>query len=209
MAQNASPALSKLTTATGAYYESVYALTPKQTTTDTSTQPQAGQTGTPLPGAEPWLIYAPFFLFFFLFIAAFGLLMLNRIWNLKRIVTSLVIALFVASIPYVLHVIQNGTGTETKAGPNELPRQVRIAQQKKGSILIMWDTETPQIGGVRYALKPLTISTASIVIEGNGSRTQNHTMTIHVQTPGTYELEIYSGTQWYDQNGKPLEFTVR
>jgi len=196
---------SNLATA-GSYYQTVFALTPKQTPVDTQTQNQAGQAGMTMPSADPWLIYTPFLIFFLLFIAAFGLLILNRVWNLKRTVASLVIALFLASIPYVVNIVQNGVGSETKASPDEIPRNIRIMVKTDKSVLVMWDTETAQIGGVRYSLKPLTYTSATVIIEGDGSLTKNHAVNINNLSKASYNLEIYSGHLWYDYNGKPLEF---
>jgi hypothetical protein len=193
---------------TGSYYQTVFALTPKQTQVDTQIQNQAGQAGTTMPSANPWLIYTPFIIFFCLFIAAFGILTVNRIWNLKRTIASFVVALFFASIPYVMNVVQNGIGSETKAGPDEIPRNVRIIQQTDKSLLIMWDTDTPQIGGIKYSIQSLNSKTASVVIEGNGSQTQNHAITLDNLSHETYIFEIYSGHQWYDLNGQSLEFTL-
>jgi hypothetical protein len=190
------------------YYLTVFALTPKGTPVDVGTQQQAGQAGTPIPTASPLLIFTPFIIFFCLFIAAFGILTMNRIRNFRQSVTSLVIALLVAGIPYVLGVVRSGVGFEPKAGPDEIPRNIRILKQSVNSIMVMWDTDEQQLGAVRYSLPPLTVPTAIVIIEGNDAKVQHHTVTINKLKPGPYELEIFSGTRWYDENGIPLKFTV-
>jgi hypothetical protein len=208
MNQNLTLNSANLSDVSGKYYLSVFALTPKTTTTENDTQNQAGQAGIPMQTVSPLYIYLPFIIFFLLFIAAFGILTMNRIWNLKRSITSLVVALIIASIPYIVSTIQNGVGFQSNASPNEIPRNIRVVKNINNAIVIMWDTDVGQIGAIRYNYLPLSNKPATILIESNGLASKIHAIKIADLIPGQYILEIFSGNHWYDNHGIPLQFNV-
>jgi hypothetical protein len=190
------------------YYTTVFALTPKDTVSETR-QDEAGQTGVPLPSSPSWLIYAPFLIFFVLFAAAFGLLMYNRVWNAKRILLSFFIAVTFAAIPYVTGTIRNGIGSQTNAGPDEIPRNVKVIKHDANSILVTWETDADKIGAVRFGLIPFNVNQTTVIMDGTGIRKKQHSIMIDIIKPGSYGLEIFSGNRWYDQNGTPLEFNFK
>jgi hypothetical protein len=189
----------------GTYYLNVFALSQKQVIPQTE---QTVQADVALPPAlSPLVVYAPFFLFFALFITAFGIQVITKTWNFRRMVTAFIIALFAASIPLVLPFIREGIGTQTKAGPDDIPRNIRVVRSANDSAVVVWETGGNRIGAVRYTPAPFDERVGTVVIGDQGAFVTLHTVSLTRLKPGfTYEFDILSGTGWYDRNGKPLRF---
>jgi len=191
------------------YYFTVYALTPKEATSDQQQEQIEAQVLQESPLLPSLMVYAPFLLFFALFIGAFGIQVVNKAWTLKRTMIALVIALFAASIPFALSTMQQGSLYQAKAGPDEVPRNVRIQQLSRTNTLVTWDTEADKIGAVRVGLAPLTDQTGKIVIGDLGKQVKVHTVHLEDLKLGSdYELEIFSGTTWYTDNGKVMKLRL-
>jgi hypothetical protein len=195
-----------VTNGAGNYYLQVYALTAKETTSGAGSPNDLGG----IPTASPYLIWLPYIVFFILFISAFGLLIANKIWNWKRIAGAMVLAGCLAAIPYVISAINRDMATVYRAGPEERPKQIEIIRQSKDSVIINWLTDTESVGAVRYGTIPFTQNTAKVIVTDAGTAVGKHTLKISGLKPNTaYGLEIYSGSHWYDNQGKALEFKTR
>jgi len=192
----------------GNYYLTVHALTPKVAP---QTEARASDRSMPAPGiSAPWLLFVPFLVFFAVFIAVFGMQVANKTWNMRRTVTALVLALFAAAIPYVLTSVREGTGFQSKAGPDEVPRNVRVAPLSTSSVLVVWETDADKVGAVRYGLPPLSAQGSTVVIGDVGKKVTRHTVKLDNLKPrAAYDFEIFSGTIWYSDNGKPLTFRLK
>jgi hypothetical protein len=193
----------------GTYYLNVYALTPK----DDTHQEQKGTAGDQqlqISGITPYMIYLPFIIFFALFIAAFGIQMIQRIWSVKRTFTSLILAFVIACTPFVLTALQKGVKFESKAAPDEIPHNVRIVALSTQSVIVTWDTQAPKIGATRYGIFPVAGKVGIVVIGDNGQKVEKHTIKLEsLQYGSSYYVDIYSGNRWYDNNGEQLQFTFR
>lgn len=85
----------------GNYYAQVSALTPKEAVAATEIPP--GVANTPLSYLfSPFLLYASIVFFFVLFALALIVQIIARVIDLKKTVTTLVVAFVVASIPLTL-----------------------------------------------------------------------------------------------------------
>jgi hypothetical protein len=158
---------------------------------------------------SPLIPYTPFILVALLFVVAFGILVSNRVRNFKNITTALVFALMVASIPTVITYISQGSRQTAKAGPDEIPRDVRVAADTPSSVLILWRTDATHTGVIRLGAAPLETQTACVYIADNRASVTDHSVRIGELKKGkTYEFEILSGTTWYDNKGSYIRFTV-
>src|SRR3989344_1016938 len=156
----------------------------------------------------PLIPYAPVFLFVLLFTVAFGMQVVNKIRRARHMMVAILIAFFAASIPTVLNYVQQGTRQEARAGPEEVPRQVRVAPQSPGSVVISWETDAPRVGVVRFGKKPLTNASGRVYIGNDQMSVRMHSVQIDTLTKKQpYQFEIMSGNTWYDNNGKYIEFT--
>jgi len=157
----------------------------------------------------PLLPYTPFVLFALLFVIAFGILVVNRAKSLKNITIALFLALISASIPTVLTYIGQGSRQEVKAGPEEVPRNIRVAPVNSTSVRISWETDAARVGVVRIGKTPYTSQTARVYIADNQESVRVHSVEIDkLVQKASYEFEIMSGTTWYDNGGKYIQFTV-
>lgn len=176
-----------------------------ETTAQTQTVPP--QETVPTSVLSPYVAYLPLVLFLLLFITAFGMLVMNKVHSAKNVAVGLVIALFAACIPTTISFLHQSGGQITKAGPNETPRQVIITSKDKESAIVTWTTVATVYGGVRYSMAPFAVSRATYRVSDNAQATTTHAVVLPNLTKGTaYELEIQSGTGWYDNNGTYVRF---
>lgn len=159
---------------------------------------------------EPFFPYTPFILTAVLFIAAFGILIVNRTKSLKNLTTALLLALMTASIPTVISYIGTGSRQAVNAGPDEIPREVRVTPDTPSFVIISWKTDAKHTGVVRFGAAPLSNQTARVYIANDRTEVTDHSIRIGGLTKGkTYEFEILSGTTWYDNGGTYIQFTQK
>ncbi len=161
------------------------------------------------PEFSDYTIYGPIFLFFAIFFLLFVILIVNRTRNLRRIFTSLIIAIVGASIPAALSVISNRSSlTQTKAGPDDIPRNVAVAELHHGKVAISWQTGAPRSGAVRISESPLRIANSRIFVSENGTIRTDHRVVVGELAKGKqYDFMILSGTEWYGLGNAPVTFT--
>lgn len=195
--------------AEGTYYFNVYALTPKDEARQEQVAP-ASERQLPVSGVMPFMVYLPFIIFFALFIAAFGIQMIQRIWSVKRTFTSLILAFVIACTPFIISALQGGVRFESKAAPDEIPHNIRIVASSSQSAIVTWDTQVLKIGAVRYGISPARERDRIVVIGDKGQKVGKHAVKLEpLQYGSSYDVEIYSGNRWYDNNGEALQFTFR
>jgi hypothetical protein len=192
----------------GNYYMAIAALTPKEVIAQTRQSTDAADAEAMSP-PSPALIYFPFVVFFVIFVLAFGMQLMGKVKSLRHTVTAMVIALFIAMTPFVLTSIREGVGLGTQAGPEQIPRNVRIVQTGKDTVLVTWDTDAASVGAVRIG-PGLSQEKDIIVKVGDfGNRVHRHTIKLERLEPGIrYEMEILSGTVWYTDKGNPLKILL-
>lgn len=157
----------------------------------------------------PFVPYAPFVISGLLFVIAFGMFFINRVHNWKNITSALVVALMIAGIPAILTYVGQGARQTTNAGPEEIPRSVRVAPTGPTSVRISWTTDADRIGVVRISKVPFTSSTARLYLADNQDAVRIHSVDIDMLArKQSYEFEILSGTTWYDNNGAYIRFSV-
>jgi len=94
------------------------------------------------------------------------------------------------------------------AGPDEIPRNIKVQAISLHEALILWDTDAIKIGAVRISPVPFTAANARTVVGNLGGKTTTHTVAVTNLTIGKkYEFEILSGARWYDNNGVRPIFT--
>jgi len=193
----------------GDYYLAITALTPKEVVV---TEEQTVSTYD-LPASQRIimdLIPLPFLLFGIVFICVFGFQIIHSAISIRRTVIAVVLALFAAGIPFMMKSLEQGTHQLPKAGPDEIPRNVRVVADVYTSVTIAWNTETPQIGAVRMGTAPFSLSNTFTVNGDEGKAVMKHTVRVDRLEKGkTYEFEVLSGNRWYDDSGKYLQFMVK
>jgi hypothetical protein len=187
------------------YCLALSSLSPKQTNTET---PVAGPSGTQLGSDVPILsVYAPFAIFFIMFIAVFGTFMVGRIRNWKMGVSAFLLACTLAATPFLLQGMERFSTSSVRAGPDEIPRNIIVMSKNTKSALITWTTDKEQTGGVKLNELRGLLKNERTFIGNSGGKTKNHTVLIDGLILGkTYEFELLSGVRWYDNNGSRATF---
>jgi len=154
-------------------------------------------------------IFSPFIIFLIIFVSAFGIQIINRILSRKQIISALVIALMLASIPTILNSIRSGVRFTQYASPDETPINLKVEMITTGSIAVTWQTNIPKTGGLKIAPYPLKESDMKFYIANEGKTTINHQVKLENLDRRSYVFEILSGTSWYNHNGSYLRFDIR
>jgi hypothetical protein len=159
---------------------------------------------------SPYMLYLPIVLFLLLFCTAFVIQVTNKVRTSKHMLVSIVIALFAASIPAALTYLKEGSNQRAKAGPQEIPQNVRINYKNPKTAVVVWYTDAPVYGGVRYSLLPYSENKSNFITSDSGKKTLSHSVELKNLVLGkTYELEILSGSGWYTNNGSYIQFIFR
>lgn len=182
-----------------------------------SAKVEAGSMATTIETKQPvvpWLAgltpYAPILVSGFLFIAAFGIMLVGKIRDAKNVSAALLVALFAASIPQVLNATMFGTRQSAHAGPQEQPRNVRVVSVSGSEATVSWETQKETLGAVRYGVAPFDGVTAKTAVEATRRPVLSHEVTlVRLERGKSYELEILSGNVWYDNGGSPMRFVFR
>jgi len=130
----------------------------------------------------------------------------------KRIPTILGIFILIAGLVAGVILVNMRQGLESKAGPSESPKNLKISNLNASTFSVSWTTETPLTGLIKYSEDPVKIVTPAgdvrDQISGTSQSYNNHTVNVSGLSPGTtYYFLIISGSGAYDDNSKP--FSVR
>lgn len=128
----------------------------------------------------------------------------------KRIPTALGLLLLVGGLITGILLVGQRQGLGTKAGPTSQPKEVKISNRASGGYTVSWITDVPVTGFIKYSDNPsnLTLPAGDIrdQIAGSTSQYVVHYVDITGLSPDkTYYFEIGSGTQTYNDAGKPYQ----
>ena len=190
------------------HYAAISALTPKDRTEQVpkiiSDNPAYSFLFSPLLG------YGVIILFFGLFLGAIAIQLFYRILDFKKGITTLVVALMLATLPLGVRFALEQTNLPTHASPDEIPRVIQLTQLSANSLSVSWQTQVEKSGTVRFSKAPLDETLAQVAIADGGQKTTTHLAKLENLEKGvTYELEILSGGKWYNQNGVPIRFSLQ
>lgn len=157
---------------------------------------------------SPYLVYGSVALFLIVFLAIILVQFFHRAFDYRRTLTGFVVALLIAVMPVSLKTALEVTTLQSKAGPDEVPRQIVISPQTPASVLVTWKTEAEKTGAIRFGTAPLSPQNYEVVIADQGKSTRTHSAELKkLQKGKAYELEILSGKDWYNDQGQPIQFT--
>ncbi|KKT30237.1 MAG: hypothetical protein UW16_C0015G0016 [Microgenomates group bacterium GW2011_GWC1_44_10] len=130
----------------------------------------------------------------------------------KRIPTILGIFILIAGLVAGVILVNMRQGLESKAGPSESPKNLKISNLNASTFSVSWTTDTPLTGLIKYSEDPAKIVTPAgdvrDQISGTSQSYNNHTVNVSGLSPSTtYYFLIISGSGTYDDNSKP--FSVR
>jgi len=156
----------------------------------------------------PYLPYAPYALSAFLFLVVFSFMIMTKVRSIGNIVSALFLAILAGGIPSILNYVQVGSRQSVNAGPEEVPREVRVQKASTDSVAITWHTDANEIGVVKLSPSPFEGQTAQVYVPDNQQSIQSHDAIVSgLANNGSYEFEILSGHTWYDNGGSYIKFT--
>lgn len=128
----------------------------------------------------------------------------------KRIPTLLGLLILIGGLVAGIVLVNMRQGLESKAGPTESPKNIKISNLGSSTFTVSWTTDTPLVGYVFYSDNPAKISLPAgdvrDQISGTSQSYTNHYANVTGVTPGkTYYFLIGSGSQKYDDGGKPFQ----
>lgn len=128
----------------------------------------------------------------------------------KRIPTIVGILILLAGLITGVVLVNGRQGILTKAGPTEAPKNVKISNLGSSTFSVSWTTDTPVTGYIKYSENPAKITTPAgdvrDQISGNSQSFTNHYVNVTGLNPSkTNYFMIGSGSQLYDDTGKPFE----
>lgn len=193
--------------ALGGYYGSIVELTPKNYSTETKAfEPQDSGYGWLY---SPYLYYVVGIAFVVFLAGAIIIQALHKLLDLKRLIGTFVLALFISSIPLAMRTSLEATRYVIKAAPDDLPRQIEIEQVAQTVVNVRWKTQDKKLGSIRISEAPFSESTSWLVIANAGIPMTSHEVHIEgLHKQKTYEFEILSGKTWYNHNGQPIRLTL-
>jgi len=128
----------------------------------------------------------------------------------KKIPTALGVLILLGGLVAGVVLVNNHQGILTKAGPTEAPKNVKISDRGANTFTVSWTTDTPVTGYLSYSENPTKITTPAgdirDQISGSSQGYTNHYVKVTGLNPDkTIYFMIGSGSQTYDDSGKPFE----
>lgn len=128
----------------------------------------------------------------------------------KRIPTLLGILILIGGLIAGVILVNMRQGLESKAGPTESPKNVKISNLGSTTFSVSWTTDIPLTGLIKYSEDPTKITTpagdARDQISGTSQGYTNHSVNVTgLGANKTYYFLIISGSGTYDDNGKPFQ----
>lgn len=159
--------------------------------------------------ASPYFMYGAIGIFFAVFLGGILYQIIYRVFDWKRSFTALMLAFTLASLPFGLKLVLSQQTLQSRAGPDEVPREVRIEQTKPGTIHISWQTVAARSGSIRYSRAPFVLEKSTVAIAAGGKAGTSHEIILTNLPAGAYEMEILSGNMWYRNGEQLLQFVVK
>ena len=127
----------------------------------------------------------------------------------KRIPTLLGLFILMGGLIAGIVLVNMRQGFGIKAGPTESPKNVKISNLSSSTFSVSWTTDTPLTGYIKYSdnLSQINLPAGDVrdQISGTSQSYTNHLVNIVGLTPKTYYFLIGSGSQTYDDGGKPFQ----
>lgn len=128
----------------------------------------------------------------------------------KRIPTIAGILILLGGLVAGVVLVNNRQGLVTKAGPTASPKNVKISNKGSNTFAVSWTTDTPVTGFIKYSQDPTKINTPAgdirDQISGSSQGYTNHYVVVSgLSADKTIYFKIGSGSQTYDDGGKPFQ----
>lgn len=128
----------------------------------------------------------------------------------KRIPTFLGLLILIGGLVAGIVLVGQKQGFGIKAGPTATPKDVKISNRGSTGFTISWDSDVPVTGYLKYSDNPTNLTLPAGDQRDQISGSTNQYTTHYVDVTGlsadkTYYFEIGSGSQTYNDSGKPYQ----
>lgn len=128
----------------------------------------------------------------------------------RKIPTLLGLAILVSGLVAGVILVNSRTSFQSKAGPTESPKNIKISNRGSGNFSVSWTTDTPLTGFVKYSEDPAKINLPAGDVRDQISGTSQNYTNHYVNISGlgsnkTIYFLIGSGSQTYNDNEKPFQ----
>ncbi len=143
-----------------------------------------------------------------LVVGSIGLL-ITKTRYINKLVLVLFIAFVTSIIPITMHSLSQQQSVQTQADNDHIPTNVKVTQVTATSFSVLWDTSDYTVGTIRIWDALGNMKYNQIFSEPEGGQIYKHVIVIKDLVPNTsYNFEILSGGEWYNNRGKPLQITT-
>ncbi len=128
----------------------------------------------------------------------------------KRIPTVLGLLVLIGGLVAGIVLVGQKQGFGIKAGPTATPKDVKISNRGSAGFTVSWDSDVPVTGFLKYSDNPTNLTLPAGDQRDQIAGSTNQYTTHYVDISGlsantTYYFEIGSGSQTYNDNGKPYQ----
>jgi hypothetical protein len=128
----------------------------------------------------------------------------------RKIPTVLGLIILIAGLISGVILVNNRTSFQSKAGPTESPKNIKITNRGSGTFSVSWTTDIPLTGYLKYSEDPAKINLPSGDVRDQISGTSQSYTNHYVNITGlgankTIYFLIGSGSQTYNDNDKPFQ----
>ncbi len=128
----------------------------------------------------------------------------------RKIPTALGLVILVAGLIAGVILVNNRTSFQSKAGPTESPKNIKITNRGSGTFSVSWTTDIPLTGYLKYSEDPAKITLPAGDVRDQISGTSQSYTNHYVNITGlgankTIYFLIGSGSQTYNDNNKPFQ----
>lgn len=128
----------------------------------------------------------------------------------RKIPTVLGLLILIGGLIAGVVLVNSRTSLESKAGPTESPKNIKISNKGSGNFSVSWTTDIPLTGYVKYSEDPAKINLPAGDVRDQISGTSQNYTNHYVNISGlgaskTIYFLIGSGSQTYNDNDKPFQ----
>lgn len=128
----------------------------------------------------------------------------------KRIPTFLGLLILIGGLVAGIVLVGQKQGLGIKAGPTATPKDVKISNRGSSGFTVSWNSDVPVTGFLKYSDNPTNLTLPAGDQRDQIAGSTNQYTTHYVDVTGlsadkTYYFEIGSGSQMYNDSGKPYQ----
>lgn len=133
-------------------------------------------------------------------------LLITQASNIKQYFLVIFISLLASLLPLGMDLSGSRTQLRSRAAPAPTPQNVIVSDVTPTSFKVSWITPVEDSGALRVRPSPTAPRNQRVIHEATTAPSISHSVVVSDLEPGEkYYFEILAGTDWYDNQGLPLE----